>query len=567
MQWIYRPEPEQSAVSELTGALQVPPLVARLLVQRGITSFEQARLFFRPSLADLHEPFLMRDMEAAVTRVEAALDRGERILVFGDYDVDGTTAVALMASYLQSRGAAVATYIPDRYTEGYGLSQQGIDFAADNEMGLIIALDCGVKALDHARYASSKGIDLIICDHHRPGPELPDAVAVLDPKREDCPYPYKELCGCGVGFKLIQALESRAGGDLQELKPYLDLVATAIGADIVPITGENRILAYYGLEVINSHPRPGIRAMLQSRDKHRYEVSDLVFHIAPRINAAGRMRHGEDAVRLLMETDAREALQQAAAIDALNASRREMEQTITEEALALIQAEGGQDRSSTVVSMDHWHKGVIGIVASRLIEAHYRPTLVLTRSGEKLAGSARSVRGFDVYAALEACSDCLEQFGGHTYAAGLTLDPARYEEFKARFEAEVSATISPESLLPQLQIDMPLKLAQATPKFLRILRQFAPFGPGNPNPVFSAGPLRDTGYARAVGSDGRHLKLAATQDGAGPFGGIGFGMADRLDFLKGGNAFEAAFSLEENHWQGRKEIQLKVKDIRPVADN
>ncbi|MDG1571590.1 single-stranded-DNA-specific exonuclease RecJ [Robiginitalea sp. M366] len=563
MHWTYKEVPDTQKVNALSEALHVSPLVAALLVQRGVESFEAARLFFRPTLEDLHDPFLMRDMDAAVARVEAALQNGERILVFGDYDVDGTTAVALMSSYLDARGAPVATYIPDRYAEGYGLSYQGIDFAADNEMGLIIALDCGVKALDHAAYAAEKGIDLIVCDHHRPGDSLPRAVAVLDPKRPDCEYPYKELCGCGVGFKLIQALEARRGNGAETLLPYLDLVAIAIGADIVPITGENRVLTFFGLQVINTDPRPGIQAMINALERDQFQVSDLVFQIAPRLNAAGRMQHGQEAVALLTEKDPATAARKAAEIDALNAARKETDQAMTDQALEQIHNQGETHRMSTVVYREDWHKGVIGIVASRLIETYYRPTLVFTRSGDKLAASARSVRGFDIYAALESCSDCLEQFGGHTYAAGLTLEPERYEEFKARFEAEVSRSIPPESLTPQLTVDLPIQLDQIDAKLVRILRQFAPFGPGNPSPVFSAGPLQDTGYARTVGGNGDHLKLAVTQGGAGPIGGIGFGLGHCLSEIERGKPFEAAFSIEENHWQGQTRLQLKVKDLRP----
>lgn len=562
MRWIVKPQPDSRETTALAAELGVDPLVAALLVQRDIRTFEAARLFFRPSLDHLHDPFLMRDMDAAVRRIEQALARNERILVYGDYDVDGTTAVALVSEYLREAGAEVASYIPDRYAEGYGLSFQGIDFAHDNGIGLIIALDCGVKALPQAAYACEKGIDLIICDHHRPGPALPEAVAVLDPKREDCPYPYKELCGCGVGFKLLQALQARKGLGAETLLPYLDLVATAIGADIVPITGENRVLAHFGLQVINSDPRPGLRALMQGLQRDRFEVSDLVFQLAPRINAAGRMQHGEEAVRLLTETDFDRALAQAVRIEAMNSERRGTEQAITDEALAQICELGETNRMSTVVYRENWHKGVIGIVASRLMETYYRPTLVFTKSGDKLSASARSVRGFDLYDALEACSDCLIQFGGHTYAAGLTLEESRYEEFKARFEAHVAQTIDPELLTPEIVIDRPIRLEQIDARMVRILKQFAPFGPGNHTPVFLAGPLRDTGYARTVGDTGAHLKLSVTQDGAGPFGGIGFGLGDKLADIKERRPFQAVVSVEENTWQGKTSIQLKVRDLK-----
>ncbi|MBC2838084.1 single-stranded-DNA-specific exonuclease RecJ [Robiginitalea sp. SC105] len=564
MRWVFKPEPDAGAAGSLAGELGIDPLLAGLLVQRGVATFDEARFFFRPELAHLHDPMEMRDMDRAVTRVEEALQSGERILVYGDYDVDGTTAVSLMAAYLRETSDAVATYIPDRYLEGYGLSFQGIDFADDNGIGLIIALDCGVKAIEQARYAREKGIDLIICDHHRPGEQLPEAVAVLDPKRADCRYPYKELCGCGVGFKLIQALHGRKNLPLEDLLPYLDLVATAIGADIVPITGENRVLVHYGLDVINHRPRPGIQALLRGVERESYQVSDLVFRVAPRINAAGRMQHGEDAVRLLTEKDPEVARALADEIESLNSWRRETEQSITEEALSMIREGGEESRMSTVVYKEDWHKGVIGIVASRLIETYYRPTLVFTRSGDKLAASARSVRGFDLYEALEACADSIDQFGGHTYAAGLTLEASRFGEFKEQFEKVVAGRIREESLTPEIQVDLPIHLSQVHPKLVRILNQFGPFGPGNPSPLFAAGPLTDTGFARTVGEAGAHLKLAVTQDGTGPFGAIGFGLGDRLPLISGGRPFQAVFSIEENHWQGRMSIQLKIRDIREM---
>jgi single-stranded-DNA-specific exonuclease len=565
MRWIYKPEPDAERTALLGEALKVDPLVAGLLVQRGIHSFDEARSFFRPELEDLHDPFLMKDMDRAVLRIEEATDRGERILVYGDYDVDGTSAVALLIAYLREYYPNVASYIPDRYTEGYGVSFQGIDFAADNDISLIIALDCGVKATEQVAYARQREIDFIICDHHRPGPQLPDAIAVLDPKREDCAYPYEELCGCGVGFKLIQALHMRKGLTVASLLPYLDLVAVAIAADIVPMTGENRVLSHYGMRVINENPRPGLRALMESIDRDSYKISDLVFQLAPRLNAAGRMEHGQQAVRLLTEQDPSLARGQAKAIESLNEQRRGMDRQITEEALELIREQGEENRMSTVVYRGDWHKGVIGIVASRLIETYYRPTLVFTKSGNRLAASARSVRGFDVYEALQACSDCIEQFGGHTYAAGLTLEESRFEEFKARFEQVVSSSIRPEQLQPELQIDLRLHLSQITPRLVRILEQFAPFGPGNPSPVFEAGPLQDTGYARRVGEGGAHLKLSAVQEGASPIGGIGFGLGEKLSLVQGRSPFHAVFSVEQNFWKGQSRLQLKVRDLKSEA--
>lgn len=560
--WVVKPEPDPDQVKMLAAELGVDRLVANLLVQRDIRTFDEAKAFFRPTLENLHDPFLMQDMAAAVDRVEEAILKGERILVFGDYDVDGTTSVALMAGYLRTRTTHVATYIPDRYTEGYGLSLMGIDFAYDNEITLIIALDCGVKAIDQVDYAAEKGIDIIICDHHRPGTSLPKAIAVLDPKREDCAYPYKELCGCGVGFKLIQGIEVRRGQHIRHLLPYFDLLALAIGADIVPITGENRILAYFGLKVINQGPRPGIRALLQGLKRDEYQITNLVFHLAPRINAAGRMQHGDEAVALLTEVDFDRALEKAEKIELLNTERRETDKTITEEALKLILEYGEEDNFSTVLYNEKWHKGVIGIVASRLIETYYRPTVVFTKSGDFLTASARSIRGFDIHEALEACSDCLVQFGGHTYAAGLTLHPDRLDEFKLRFERYVAAKVSKDMLVPEIRIDREVHFKELTPKLLRILKQFSPFGPGNQIPVFLANEVRDSGIARKVGADGAHLKMALVQENEGPLDAIAFGMGESMALIQNKNAVQLAFSLEENTWQGETKLQLKVKDIK-----
>ena len=456
----------------------------------------------------------------------------------------------------------VATYIPDRYLEGYGISFQGIDFAADNDVSLMIALDCGIKAIDQIKYAKEKGIDVIVCDHHRPGQQLPEAVAVLDPKQEDCEYPYKELCGCGVGFKLIQALASKQGKTIKDLMPYLDLVATAIAADIVPITGENRVLAHYGLQVINEHPRTGIKALIDQTKKRELTITDVVFIIAPRINAAGRMKHGQHAVTLLSETDFAQAQQYAAEIELFNTERRSLDQEITQEALVQIQENQEEDKFTSVVYNENWHKGVIGIVASRLTETYYRPTLVFTKSGDKLAASARSVKGFDIYNALEGCSDCLEQFGGHMYAAGLTLLEEQYEAFKNQFEKVVSETIDPKLLQPEIAVDAKIAMHQITPKLMRILKQFAPFGPGNMTPIFMAEGLKDTGYARGVGEDEKHLKCSVYQPGSNPIGAIGFNLGDKLNVVKRIKPFDAVFSLDENEWNGTVSLQLKLRDIR-----
>jgi single-stranded-DNA-specific exonuclease len=562
MRWTIKAKPEEEKVISLAKALGVHELVAQLLLQRGISDFDQAKHFFRPELTHLHDPFLMKDMDLAVARIERAIASGENILVFGDYDVDGTTAVALVSSYLLSFYPNVATYIPDRYLEGYGVSYKGIDFAEDNNFSLIIALDCGIKAIDKVAYAKEKNIDFIICDHHRPGDNLPAAVAVLDPKRSDCTYPYDELCGCGVGFKLIQALGSRRGETINDLIPYLDLVATAIGADIVPVTGENRVLAYHGLKVINNNPRVGFKAIINEIKKTVLTITDVVFTIAPRINAAGRMEHGQYAVNLLTETNPEKATKLASEIEKFNIDRRGLDQDITQEALSQILEHKEEKGFTSVVYKDTWHKGVIGIVASRLTETYYRPTLVFTKSGDKLAASARSVKGFDVYNALEGCADYIEQFGGHKYAAGLTLLEAQYVNFKRQFEKVVSETIDPNLLIPEISVDAIIELKDINPKLMRIINQFAPFGPGNMTPVFMAENIKDSGYAKGVGLEEKHLKCAISQNDYGPIGAIGFNLGDRLPSIISQKPFSAVFNIDENEWQGNVTLQLKIKDIR-----
>ncbi len=561
MRWTLKPEPKDATIKNLAKSLNIDPIIASLLVQRGIESFEEAKFFFRPSLEDLHDPFLMKDMDKAVSRIEKAVETGENIMVYGDYDVDGTTSVALMSSFLKTLSPQIATYIPDRYNEGYGVSYAGIDYASDNDISLIVALDCGIKAIEKVTYARSKGIDFIICDHHRPGKHIPDAAAVLDPKRKDCDYPYKELCGCGVGFKLIQALASKQGQSINDLLPYLDLVATAIGADIVPITGENRVLAYYGLQVINTAPRIGFKAMISQVKKESLTITDVVFMIAPRINAAGRMKHGLHAVNLMTEEDFETASQFASEIETYNSDRKETDKRITEEALAQIQNNKEEDRSTTVVYNEDWHKGVIGIVASRLTETFYRPTLVFTKSGDKLAASARSVKGFDVYNALDACSEYIEQFGGHKYAAGLTLREEHYESFKQKFEEVVAATIDKKLLVPEILVDVEIELDQITPKFYRILKQFAPYGPGNMSPVFITQGLQDTGYGKCVGADDKHLKCKVQKNGIA-IGAIGFGVGPKKSLITSNQYFKAAYNIDENEWNGEVTLQLRLKDIQ-----
>jgi single-stranded-DNA-specific exonuclease len=562
MRWTLKPSVDEHKVQHLVDALAVDRSIAHLLVQRGIETFEEAKAFFRPKIEDLHNPFLMKDMDKAVERIERALATNERILVYGDYDVDGTTSVALMATYLETKTDQIATYIPDRFEEGYGVSYKGIDYAIDNDFTLIVALDCGVKAVDKVQYAKDKGVDFIICDHHRPGDKLPQAVAVLDPKRADCTYPFKELCGCGVGFKLIHALGHNQGESLKDFLPYLDLVATAIGADIVPIVGENRILAYHGVRVMNASPRPGFQALIKNIKKTTLTIADVVFVIAPRINAAGRMKHGNYAVSLLKESNITQAELVAQEIESFNTTRRALDQNITKEALAQIEELNETECSSTVVYDSSWNKGVIGIVASRLIETYYRPTLVFTKSGDLLTASARSVRGFDVYEALQNCSKYIEQFGGHKYAAGLSIKEQNFRAFKQAFENEVDKTLAVHLRTPELLIDAEIQLSAVTPKFYRILKQFAPFGPQNMAPVFMTSDVVDTGYAKCVGEDDKHLKISVAQHNGEPINGIGFGLGDKLPYVANKSTFSIAYAIDENQWNGRISLQLKLKDIK-----
>lgn len=560
--WTIKPKPDEAQVQLLARSLNLQPLLAELLVQRGIATYEQARLFFKPTLDDLHDPYLMKDMDKAVHRILKAVEQHEKILVYGDYDVDGTTAVSLMSSYLKSFYEWVDTYIPDRYNEGYGVSFQGIDYAEDNGMTLIIALDCGIKSIDKVLFAKEKGIDFIICDHHRPGDVLPDAIAVLDPKRDDCHYPFDELCGCGIGFKLIQAIAKEKGQTIDDLLPYLDLVATAIAADIVPMNGENRILTKFGLEVINSNPRPGIKALIHNLKKEELNVSDVVFIIAPRINAAGRIRHGNYAVQLLTEFNLEQALSFAEEIEKFNQDRKSLDQQITFEALEQITQNGEEQRCSTVVYNEHWHKGVIGIVASRLTETYYRPTLVFTKSGNKLAASARSVKDFDIYNALEQCEEVLEQFGGHKYAAGLTLSEDQFLAFKQKFEEVVAASITEELLTPEILIDCEVNLTDFNDKFFRILKQFEPFGPENMAPVFITKHLKDSGYGKTIGKQDEHLRLFVRQGNSEGFAAVGFGLGHCWPLLENQKAFTGLYSLEENHWNGQVTMQIRLRDIK-----
>ena len=566
--WKMRGVADEQVVRQLSSELGVDPVLAELLVQRGVNTFDQARAFFRPNLNDLHDPFLMKDMDKAVERVRQAVVSGEKILVYGDYDVDGTTAVSLVYSFLRRLTRQVDFYIPERYDEGYGVSYKGIDWASENGFGLIITLDCGIKANEKVEYARGKGIDVIICDHHLPENELPKAVAVLDPKREDCEYPFDDLSGCGVGFKLVQAYSQRYNVPFETLIPLLDLIVVSIASDLVSVTGENRILAHYGLKQLNTNPREGLLAMihLSGLEPMHLTIDDIVFKIGPRINAAGRMESGRMAVELLTANDAAEAVRIGTEINEHNNERKNIDRRITQEALEMVRS--GNCLSSgnaTIVYNPQWHKGVVGIVASRLVEAFYKPTIVFTQSqGGLVTGSARSVHGFDLYDAIESCSDLLENFGGHLYAAGLTLKEENLPAFCERIEKAISGTIIPAMQTPVVDIDAVLNFSQITPKFLRILKQFQPFGPGNSAPVFLTENVYDNGMGRKVGAEGGHLKLELIQE-SHPYhhiSAIAFNMADFFEHIKAGNPVDVCYSIVENYYRGTANTQLRVKDLR-----
>ena len=564
MRWKFKSTPTETTVAHLKSCLGVDDVIATLLAQRGIDTFEVAKAYFRPHLGQLHDPFLMQDMDKAVARILHAIAQNEAVMVYGDYDVDGTTSVSMLTHFLRSQGIPVTPYIPDRYAEGYGLSKQGIEAAKEANIQCIVALDCGVKAIAQAEHAASLGIDLIICDHHTPGETLPKALAVLDPKRSDCAYPYKELCGCGVGFKLMQGIAQKQGKDVDTLSAYLDFVAVAIAADIVPITDENRALAFLGLQQIQVASRPGLKAILRDKTTGQ-NISDVVFGAAPRINAAGRMKHGLYAVELLLSSSEQEAANIAGEIETFNTSRKEVEQEITQEALAQIEANSEEENATSVVFSSDWHKGVIGIVASRLIEKYYRPTLVFTKAGEGvLAASARSVRGFDVYAAIDACSAHIIQFGGHKYAAGVTIKESDYNAFKAAFEQHVKNTLVQEQKDPVLDVDVALPFSSITPKLLRILKQMEPCGPENRSPVFYSEGVLDNGTAKLVGKDSSHLKARFVQANSSPIDAIGFGLGAKMALLKSKKPLRIAYALEENHWQGNVSVQLRLKDIQEL---
>lgn len=559
--WVIKPKNDVLKTKKLQDELNVNAVIAELLLHRSIATYQDAKHFFRPSFDLLHDPFLMKDMDKAISRIERAIGNKEKILIYGDYDVDGTTAVSVVYSFFRDFHSGLEFYIPDRYLEGYGISTKGIDYAADNGFSLIIALDCGIKAIEKINYAKTKGIDFIVGDHHLPGNTIPDAVAVLDPKRTDCPYPYKELSGCGIGFKLIQAFIQKNNMDIQLAYQYLDLVAVSIASDIVPITGENRVLTYFGLKKLNTNPNCGLQALinLSSNKTGQFSVGDIIFQIGPRINAAGRIEHAKDAVKLLISKSLAEAAVYSTTVDDQNTVRKGFDLRITEEALDIIDKdEILKQRKSTVLFKADWHKGVIGIVASRLTEKYYRPTVILTQTNGHIAGSARSVLGFDLYEALSECADLLDQYGGHKYAAGLTMSVENVPAFQEKFESVVQNSIKPEMLQQEVLIDSELNLNDIDGKFCRILKQFEPFGPQNEAPVLLTRNVRGTGHI--VGTN--HIKISIQQGDSGSFECIGFGLAAFIDHINGGETFDICYTIEENHWRGKKNLQLNIKAIR-----
>ncbi len=569
--WNYEPPTPQieTAAQELAGKVNVSPTLCRMLIRRGVTTEEEARKFFRPQLHDIHDPFLMTDMDLAVERLNMAMGKKERIMIYGDYDVDGCTAVALVYRFLQQYYSNIDYYIPDRYEEGYGVSKQGIDYAYETGVKLIIILDCGIKAVEEIAYAKSKGIDFIICDHHVPDDTLPPAVAILNAKRKDATYPYKDLSGCGVGFKLMQAFTLSNGIAFSKLLPLLDLVVVSIAADIVPIMGENRILAYHGLKRLNSSPSTGLKAIIDvcGLTGRTINMSDIIFKIGPRINASGRIQNGKESVRLLIEGDYDKAKEIATQIDHYNAERKELDKKMTEEASKIVEAMDSKERENAIVIYNaDWHKGVIGIVASRLTELYYRPTVVLTKSGDELTGSARSVAGFDVYKAIESCRDILLNFGGHTYAAGLSLKEEHLEELKKRFNDYVSQNINPEDIKPSLDIDAVINFREITSKFANDLKKFRPFGPDNPKPRFCTNQVYDYGTSKVVGREQEHIKLELVDSkSSNVMNGIAFGQSSEARYIKTKRSFDIVYTIEENAYK-HGEVQLLIEDIKTTED-
>lgn len=565
--WSIKPQGDINDIKHLSAALNVNMVIANLLAQRGVKTFNEARSFFRPRLTDLHDPFLMKDMDKAVERLERAITNQEKVLIYGDYDVDGTTSVAMIYLFLKDYLSQIDFYIPDRYTEGYGISPQSIDFAADENFSLVIVLDCGIKAVEKVKSAQERGVDFIICDHHNPGETIPEAVAVLDPKRPNCPYPYKELSGCGVGFKLLQAYTMRNQINQDKLFDLLDLVVVSIASDIVPITGENRVLAWYGLKKLNNNPGMGLQTIINFAGLNGEEISisDIVFKIGPRLNASGRIEHGKKSVQILVSVDTVSSDALGEEIDSFNEIRKTLDRDITQDALDMIERdEVMKNRHSTVIYNRDWHKGVVGIVASRLTEFYYRPTVVLTESNGFATGSARSVKDFDLYEAIGACSDLLESYGGHMFAAGLTLKIENVRAFSERFEEIVAKSAATRQQSQTIEVDAKLALHEITPRFFRVLKQFAPFGPHNNSPVFVTEDVIDAGSSRLVGKNLEHIKLDLMEPDAssGIFAGIAFNMASKFPVIQSGTPFDICYSVELNEFRGKTNLQLNIKDIR-----
>ena len=561
MNWVINDNVDKESVEKLSGELNISPILSSMLVKREIKTFDQAKSFFRPNYNMLHDPFLMKDMTIAVERIQKAILVKESIMIFGDYDVDGTSSVALLSLYLKSIGLIVTNYLPDRKTEGYGISIKAIDLAFQNKQKLIIALDCGIKAHNQVDYAKEKGIEFIICDHHNPDKNLPNALAVLNPKRIDCIYPYKELCGCGVGFKFVQAIESKQSKD-NKIINYLDLVALAIAADVVPLTGENRVLAFIGLQIINSNPRLGIHSLLKKNTKKEYTISDLMFYVAPRINATGRIKQASLALELLISNNKNSAEKLALEIEGLNTLRREIEKEITIQAAD--QVDNSDDKLNSIVVFDSkWNKGVIGIVASRLVDKYYKPSIVFCESSNGyLTASARSIKGVDLYSILDDCKEHIDQFGGHKYAAGLTIKKDNLEKFKTKFEKIVSKTTDKNIFEQELQIETKINLSEITPKFFRILKQFEPFGPGNKSPLFLSENLKLNGKPFEMGKEKEHIKLNLTQDNRLSFSSIGFWFSNKYKEIQNKENFSAVYNIDENFWKDVSSIQLKLKDLK-----
>jgi single-stranded-DNA-specific exonuclease len=569
--WVIKEKGDSAVVKQLAVALGISEALANLMVQRNITTPDEALAFFEPDLGYLHDPFMMKEMNIAVERISTAVKKNEKILVYGDYDVDGTTAVALMYSFLKEQYSNVEYYIPDRYKEGYGVSFQGVDFAFQNNCRIMITLDCGIKAVEKVKYARTKGIDVIVCDHHYPGDEIPKALAVLDPKQPGCNYPYKELSGCGVGFKLVHAYSRVHGIPFSRIANYLDLVAVSIASDIVPLTGENRVLAYFGLKQLNESPRTGLREIIREADVcHALTIEDVVFKIGPRINAAGRMEAGSKAVELLISNDTKLATGISKEINNFNIERRNVDRSITTEAMRMISDDQRTVNAKTTVLFNpSWKKGVIGIVASRLIETYYRPTVILTESNGFATGSARSVQGYDLYQAIEACSDLLESFGGHMFAAGLTMKKEKIKPFMERFEQFVNSTITEEQLVPRVFVDSELSFTEINEEFFSFLKKFQPFGPENMSPVFVSRNVYDSGMGRMVGSSGEHLKLDLCHESTGQkiFPAIAFSQAEHFEHIKAGKPIDICYSIEMNEFRGNRNLQLNVRDIKISNEN